>query len=235
LVPLQLKLNAKERCIKNGLGQCSNVFIIRCAILCSKSIRRQFARILLIHCVMDDQFYYADSVWGSPTYMTEAKGLLLIWDGKLKFYQEIFWPKHQKHGWLWNVLKRSASSQQVKLLFKVLSKDAIVQHLTTPILFDMRQYATLPNGRRLAYHEGISWDISHLQRSYCFKELERHSWIPKVRFVFTGLLLKAGVCYTEELGFKDMGFMADPYSDFGRLAIGANGPCLSIKGGGLGG
>jgi uncharacterized protein (DUF885 family) len=156
----------------------------------------------------DDQFYYADSDQGRERYMTEAKGFIDKMEAKLPAYFGLT-PKARM------IVKRVEAFREQsagKAFYQSPSKDGSRPGTYYANLFDMRSMPTYQM-EALAYHEGIPGH--HMQRAIA-QELEG---IPEFqKYVSFTAYTEGWGLYTEELG-KDMGFYADPYSDFGRLAM----------------
>jgi uncharacterized protein (DUF885 family) len=156
----------------------------------------------------DDQFYYADSDEGRKRYMTEAKDFIDTMEAKLPEYFGLT-PKARM------VVKRVEEFREQsagKAFYQSPSKDGSRPGTYYANLFDMRSMPTYQM-EALAYHEGIPGH--HMQRAIA-QELEG---IPEFqKYVSFTAYTEGWGLYTEELG-KDMGFYADPYSDFGRLAM----------------
>jgi uncharacterized protein (DUF885 family) len=156
----------------------------------------------------DDQFYYTNTDEGRQRYMTEAKDFIDKMEAKLPEYFGLT-PKARM------VVKRVEAFREQsagKAFYQSPSKDGSRPGTYYANLFDMRSMPTYQM-EALAYHEGIPGH--HMQRAIA-QELEG---IPEFQkyVTFTAYTEGWGL-YTEELG-KDMGFYADPYSDFGRLAM----------------
>lgn len=156
----------------------------------------------------DDQFYYAATDEGRQRYMTEAKDFIDKMEAKLPEYFGLT-PKARM------VVKRVEAFREQsagKAFYQSPSKDGSRPGTYYANLFDMRSMPTYQM-EALAYHEGIPGH--HMQRAIA-QELDS---IPEFQkyVTFTAYTEGWGL-YTEELG-KDMGFYADPYSDFGRLAM----------------
>lgn len=156
----------------------------------------------------DDRFYYADSDEGRERYMAEAKGFIDRMEAKLPEYFGLT-PKARM------VVKRVEAFREQsagKAFYQSPSKDGSRPGTYYANLFDMRSMPTYQM-EALAYHEGIPGH--HMQRAIA-QELEG---IPEFqKYVSFTAYTEGWGLYTEELG-KDMGFYADPYSDFGRLAM----------------
>jgi uncharacterized protein (DUF885 family) len=156
----------------------------------------------------DDQFYYADTDEGRQRYMTEAKDFIDEMEAKLPSYFGLT-PKAQM------VVKRVEAFREQsagKAFYQSPSKDGSRPGTYYANLFDMRSMPTYQM-EALAYHEGIPGH--HMQRAIA-QELEG---IPEFqKYVSFTAYTEGWGLYTEELG-KDMGFYANPYSDFGRLAM----------------
>ncbi|AEP29324.1 DUF885 domain-containing protein [Brumicola nitratireducens] len=156
----------------------------------------------------DDQFYYADSDEGRERYMTEAKEFIDKMEAKLPEYFGLT-PKARM------VVKRVEAFREQsagKAFYQSPSKDGSRPGTYYANLFDMRSMPTYQM-EALAYHEGIPGH--HMQRAIA-QELDG---IPEFqKYVSFTAYTEGWGLYTEELG-KDIGFYADPYSDFGRLAM----------------
>jgi uncharacterized protein (DUF885 family) len=156
----------------------------------------------------DDQFYYANTDEGRQRYMTEAKDFIDKMETTLPAYFGLT-PKARM------VVKRVEAFREQsagKAFYQSPSKDGSRPGTYYANLFDMRSMPTYQM-EALAYHEGIPGH--HMQRAIA-QELEG---IPEFqKYVNFTAYTEGWGLYSEELG-KDMGFYADPYSDFGRLAM----------------
>ncbi len=155
-----------------------------------------------------EQFYYAPTDEGRNRYMAEAKTYIDKMEAKLPEYFGLT-PKARM------VVKRVEAFREKsagKAFYQSPSQDGSRPGTYYANLYNMGDMPTYQM-EALAYHEGIPGH--HMQRAIA-QELEG---IPEFQkyLSFTAYTEGWGL-YTEELG-KDMGFYADPYSDFGRLAM----------------
>lgn len=156
----------------------------------------------------DPQFYYPDSDQGRADYMADAKAYIDKMEAKIPEYFGLT-PKAPM------VVKRVEAFREQsagKAFYQSPAVDGSRPGIYYANLFDMMAMPTYQM-EALAYHEGIPGH--HMQRAIT-QELEGIPDFQKYAS-FTAYTEGWGL-YTEELG-KDMGFYADPYSDFGRLAM----------------
>ena len=156
----------------------------------------------------DPQFYYPDSDQGRADYMADAKAYIDKMEAKIPEYFGLT-PKAPM------VVKRVETFREQsagKAFYQSPAVDGSRPGIYYANLFDMKAMPTYQM-EALAYHEGIPGH--HMQRAIT-QELEGIPDFQKYAS-FTAYTEGWGL-YTEELG-KDMGFYADPYSDFGRLAM----------------
>ena len=156
----------------------------------------------------DPQFYYPDSDQGRADYMADAKAYIDKMEAKIPEYFGLT-PKAPM------VVKRVETFREQsagKAFYQSPAVDGSRPGIYYANLFDMMAMPTYQM-EALAYHEGIPGH--HMQRAIT-QELEGIPDFQKYAS-FTAYTEGWGL-YTEELG-KDMGFYADPYSDFGRLAM----------------
>ena len=156
----------------------------------------------------DPQFYYPDSDQGRADYMADAKAYIDKMEAKIPEYFGLT-PKSPM------VVKRVEAFREQsagKAFYQSPAVDGSRPGIYYANLFDMMAMPTYQM-EALAYHEGIPGH--HMQRAIT-QELEGIPDFQKYAS-FTAYTEGWGL-YTEELG-KDMGFYADPYSDFGRLAM----------------
>ena len=156
----------------------------------------------------DSQFYYPDSDQGRADYMADAKAYIDKMEAKIPEYFGLT-PKAPM------VVKRVETFREQsagKAFYQSPAVDGSRPGIYYANLFDMMAMPTYQM-EALAYHEGIPGH--HMQRAIT-QELEGIPDFQKYAS-FTAYTEGWGL-YTEELG-KDMGFYADPYSDFGRLAM----------------
>ena len=156
----------------------------------------------------DPQFYYPDSDQGRADYMADAKAYIDKMEAKIPEYFGLT-PKAPM------VVKRVEAFREQsagKAFYQSPAVDGSRPGIYYANLFDMKAMPTYQM-EALAYHEGIPGH--HMQRAIT-QELEGIPDFQKYAS-FTAYTEGWGL-YTEELG-KDMGFYADPYSDFGRLAM----------------
>lgn len=156
----------------------------------------------------DEQFYYPDTDEGRQRYMTEAKALIDTMEAALPEYFGLK-PKAPM------IVKRVEAFREKaagKAFYQSPAQDGSRPGIYYANLYDMKAMPTYQM-EALAYHEGIPGH--HMQRAIA-QELEG---IPQFqKFLSFTAYTEGWGLYTEELG-KDMGFYADPYSDFGRLAM----------------
>ena len=156
----------------------------------------------------DPQFYYPDSDQGRADYMADAKAYIDKMEAKIPEYFGLT-PKAPM------VVKRVDTFREQsagKAFYQSPAVDGSRPGIYYANLVDMMAMPTYQM-EALAYHEGIPGH--HMQRAIT-QELEGIPDFQKYAS-FTAYTEGWGL-YTEELG-KDMGFYADPYSDFGRLAM----------------
>ena len=156
----------------------------------------------------DKQFYYAADQKGKDAYL--AKAVLLIDSMKTRL-DEIFITKPKA-----DIIVKSVESFREKSAGKAFynrpAADGSRPGIYYANLYDMESMPTYQM-EALAYHEGIP---GHHMQLAIQQELEN---VPMFR-KFGGY-----TAYTEGWGLyseyipKEMGFYADPYSDFGRLAM----------------
>ncbi|MCL1068233.1 DUF885 domain-containing protein [Shewanella olleyana] len=156
----------------------------------------------------DDQFYYPDTAEGKTRYMTEAKDLIDNMESRL---DEVFniKPKAQL------IVKQVEAFREKsagKAFYDAPAPDGSRPGTYYANLYDMKAMPTYQM-EALAYHEGIP---GHHMQIAIAQELEG---IPKFRKYggYTAYIEGWGL-YTEYFP-KEMGLYADPYSDFGRLAM----------------
>ena len=156
----------------------------------------------------DDQFYYPNTDEGREQYMQDAKAYIDQMSLKIPEYFGLI-PKAEM------IIKRVEPFRERsagKAFYQSPARDGSRPGIYYANLFNMRDMPTYQM-EALAYHEGIPGH--HMQRAIT-QELEGIPDFQKYAS-FTAYTEGWGL-YTEELG-KDMGFYADPYSDFGRLAM----------------
>jgi uncharacterized protein (DUF885 family) len=156
----------------------------------------------------DDQFYYENTDEGRERYLSRAKAYIDTMEAKVPEYFGLV-PQADM------VVKRVEAFREQsagKAFYQSPSKDGSRPGTYYANLYDMRSMPTYQM-EALAYHEGIPGH--HMQRSIA-QELDG---IPEFqKYVSFTAYTEGWGLYTEELA-KDMGFYADPYSDFGRLAM----------------
>ncbi len=156
----------------------------------------------------DPQFYYPDTDQGRTDYMADAKAYIDTMEAKIPEYFGLT-PKAPM------VVKRVEAFREQsagKAFYQSPAMDGSRPGIYYANLFDMQAMPTYQM-EALAYHEGIPGH--HMQRAIT-QELPG---IPQFqKFASFTAYTEGWGLYTEELG-KDMGFYADPYSDFGRLAM----------------
>ncbi|WP_299568254.1 DUF885 family protein [uncultured Shewanella sp.] len=156
----------------------------------------------------DEQFYYPATDAGKTRYMTEAKDLIDNMESRL---DEVFniKPKAQL------IVKQVEAFREKsagKAFYDAPAPDGSRPGTYYANLYDMKAMPTYQM-EALAYHEGIP---GHHMQIAIAQELEG---IPKFRKYggYTAYIEGWGL-YTEYFP-KEMGLYADPYSDFGRLAM----------------
>lgn len=156
----------------------------------------------------DDRFYYENTEEDRNRYLSEAKSYIDKMEAKLPEYFGLV-PKAEM------IVKRVEPFREQsagKAFYQSPSKDGSRPGTYYANLFDMRSMP-IYQMEALAYHEGIPGH--HMQRAIA-QELEG---IPEFqKYVSFTAYTEGWGLYSEELA-KDMGFYADPYSDFGRLAM----------------
>ncbi|MDM7859995.1 DUF885 domain-containing protein [Alteromonas sp. ASW11-36] len=156
----------------------------------------------------DDQFYYPDTDEGREQYMRDAKAYIDTMRDKIPDYFGLIPQADMIIKRVEPFRERSAG----KAFYQSPAHDGSRPGIYYANLFNMRDMPTYQM-EALAYHEGIPGH--HMQRAIT-QELEG---IPDFqKYVSFTAYTEGWGLYTEELG-KDMGFYADPYSDFGRLAM----------------
>lgn len=156
----------------------------------------------------DDQFYYDNDQAGKDRYLAEATTLIDDMKGKL---DQMFITKPKAD---LNVKAVEAFREQSagKAFYQRPSEDGTRPGLYYANLYDMKAMPTYQM-EALAYHEGVPGHHMQLAIQQELKE------VPKFRR-FGGY-----TAYTEGWGLyseylpKEFGAYADPYSDFGRLAM----------------
>ncbi|MBT1449911.1 DUF885 family protein [Glaciecola sp. XM2] len=156
----------------------------------------------------DPQFYYENTEEGRQRYLTEAKAYIDVMEEKLPEYFGLV-PKADM------IVKRVEPFREQsagKAFYQSPARDGSRPGTYFANLFDMNSMP-IYQMEALAYHEGIPGH--HMQRAIA-QELEG---IPEFqKYVSFTVYTEGWGLYTETLA-KDMGFYADPYSDFGRLAM----------------
>lgn len=156
----------------------------------------------------DAQFYYPNTDEGRAQYLSEAKELIDIMREQLPAYFGLI-PQADM------VVKRVEAFREKsagKAFYQSPALDGSRPGTYYANLYDMNNMP-IYQMEALAYHEGIPGH--HMQRAIT-QELKGIPDFQKYAS-FTAYTEGWGL-YTEELA-KDMGFYADPYSDFGRLAM----------------
>ncbi|WP_394494162.1 DUF885 domain-containing protein [Shewanella sp. ENK2] len=156
----------------------------------------------------DDQFYYPDTAEGKTRYMTEAKELIDNMESRL---DEVFNIK-PKAKLIVKQVEAFREKSAGKAFYDAPAPDGSRPGTYYANLYDMKAMPTYQM-EALAYHEGIP---GHHMQIAIAQELEG---IPKFRKYggYTAYIEGWGL-YTEYFP-KEMGLYADPYSDFGRLAM----------------
>lgn len=156
----------------------------------------------------DDQFYYPNTDQGREDYMRDAKAYIDTMSEKIPDYFGLIPQADMVIKRVEPFRERSAG----KAFYQSPAKDGSRPGIYYANLYNMRDMPTYQM-EALAYHEGIPGH--HMQRAIT-QELDN---IPDFqRYASFTAFTEGWGLYTEELG-KDMGFYADPYSDFGRLAM----------------
>ncbi len=156
----------------------------------------------------DPQFYYPETEEGKAAYLAEATRLISVMRQKIPSYFGI-------------LPKADITVKRVEAFREKSAGKAFYQGPTPdgsrPGIFYANLYRTsdMPKYEMeaLVYHEGIPGH--HLQRSIA-TELTN---IPKFRAFGGYTAYSEGWGLYSELLSKDMGFYADPYSNFGRLSL----------------
>ncbi len=156
----------------------------------------------------DPQFFYPNTDEGREQYLSEAKALVDTMEQHLPEYFGLL-PKARIQVKRVEPFREQSAG---KAFYQSPSRDGSRPGTYYANLFDMANMPTYQM-EALAYHEGIPGH--HLQRAIA-QELEGIPQLQKY-LSFTAYTEGWGL-YSEELA-KDMGFYADPYSDFGRLAM----------------
>ncbi|MEZ9235339.1 DUF885 family protein [Shewanella sp. 10N.286.52.A9] len=156
----------------------------------------------------DEQFYYPDTAEGKTRYMTEAKELIDNMESRL---DEVFNIK-PKAKLIVKQVEAFREKSAGKAFYDAPAPDGSRPGTYYANLYDMKAMPTYQM-EALAYHEGIP---GHHMQIAIAQELEG---IPKFRKYggYTAYIEGWGL-YTEYFP-KEMGLYADPYSDFGRLAM----------------
>ncbi len=156
----------------------------------------------------DKQFYYPNTEEGKQAYLTKAEQIINTMKGRL---DEVFISKPKAD----LIVKRVEAFREKsagKAFYNRPAPDGSRPGIYYANLYKMSEMPTYQM-EALAYHEGIP---GHHMQLAIMQELKN---IPKFR-KFGGY-----TAYTEGWGLyseflpKEMGFYADPYSDFGRLAM----------------
>ncbi len=156
----------------------------------------------------DKQFYYPNTEEGRQAYLTKAEQIINTMKGRL---DEVFISKPKAE----LIVKRVEAFREKsagKAFYNRPAPDGSRPGIYYANLYKMSEMPTYQM-EALAYHEGIP---GHHMQLAIMQELKG---IPKFR-KFGGY-----TAYTEGWGLyseflpKEMGFYADPYSDFGRLAM----------------
>ena len=156
----------------------------------------------------DEQFYYPNTDDGRAQYLADAEAYIKAMEAQLP---EVFFTTPNAPLQVKRVepfRERAAG----KAFYMSPSPDGKRPGVYYANLMDMRQ---MPNYQMeaLAYHEGVP---GHHMQIAISNELKG---LPKFRrFTGTTAYIEGWGLYTEYLP-KEMGFYADPYSDFGRLAM----------------
>ncbi|WP_076542366.1 DUF885 family protein [Shewanella sp. UCD-KL21] len=156
----------------------------------------------------DEQFYYPNTDEGKTRYITEAKDLIDNMESRLG---EVFNIK-PKAGLIVKPVEAFREKSAGKAFYDQPAPDGSRPGTYYANLYDMKAMPTYQM-EALAYHEGIP---GHHMQIAIAQELEG---IPKFRKYggYTAYIEGWGL-YTEYFP-KEMGLYADPYSDFGRLAM----------------
>ncbi|MFC1518891.1 DUF885 family protein [Pseudomonadota bacterium] len=156
----------------------------------------------------DEQFYYPNTDEGKTRYITEAKDLIDNMESRLG---EVFNIK-PKAGLIVKPVEAFREKSAGKAFYDQPAPDGSRPGTYYANLYDMKAMPTYQM-EALAYHEGIP---GHHMQIAIAQELEG---IPKFRKFggYTAYIEGWGL-YTEYFP-KEMGLYADPYSDFGRLAM----------------
>ncbi|MCL1044106.1 DUF885 domain-containing protein [Shewanella electrodiphila] len=156
----------------------------------------------------DDQFYYPATDEGKSRYMSEAKALIDNMESRL---DEVFNIK-PKAKLVVKQVEAFREKSAGKAFYNQPAPDGSQPGTYYANLYDMKAMPTYQM-EALAYHEGIP---GHHMQIAIAQELEG---IPKFRKYggYTAYIEGWGL-YTEYFP-KEMGLYADPYSDFGRLAM----------------
>ncbi|OUS30840.1 hypothetical protein A9Q98_04015 [Thalassotalea sp. 42_200_T64] len=156
----------------------------------------------------DSQFYYPNSEQGKQRYLTEATALI---DNMKTRLDELFLVKPKAD----LIVKRVEAFRERsagKAFYNRPAPDGSRPGMYYANLFDMKAMPTYQM-EALAYHEGIP---GHHMQLAISQELEG---IPTFRKFSSYTAYSEGWgLYTEKLP-KEIGLYADPYSDFGRLAM----------------
>ncbi|WP_017930224.1 DUF885 domain-containing protein [Robiginitomaculum antarcticum] len=156
----------------------------------------------------DSKFTYPNTADGKQTYLTEAKRLIDVMEGRL---DDVFLTK-PKARMIVKAVEPFREKTAGKAFYDRPAPDGSKPGTYYANLYDTSQMPTYQM-EALAYHEGIP---GHHMQIAIAQELEG---VPKFR-KFGGY-----TAYTEGWGLyseflpKEMGFYQDPYSDFGRLAM----------------
>ena len=156
----------------------------------------------------DEQFYYADSNEGRQRYLDEAKQHI---DKMREALPEYFGLMPEAD----MIVKRVEPFREQsagKAFYQSPAQDGSRPGIYYANLYDMTAMPTYQM-EALAYHEGIPGH--HMQRAIA-QELEGIPMFQK--FLSATAYTEGWGLYSEELA-KDMGFYADAYADFGRLAM----------------
>lgn len=156
----------------------------------------------------DGKFTYPNTAEGKQQYLTEAKHLIDIMEGRL---DDVFLTK-PKARMIVKAVEPFREKTAGKAFYDRPAPDGSKPGTYYANLYDTTQMPTYQM-EALAYHEGIP---GHHMQIAIAQELQG---VPKFR-KFGGY-----TAYTEGWGLyseflpKEMGFYSDPYSDFGRLAM----------------
>ncbi len=156
----------------------------------------------------DEQFYYLDGQAGKDRYLSEATALIDAMKGRL---DELFITKPSADLSV-KAVEPFREQSAGKAFYQRPSEDGSRPGLYYANLYDMKSMPTYQM-EALAYHEGIP---GHHMQLAIQQELKG---IPKFRKFggYTAYIEGWGL-YSEFLP-KEIGLYADPYSDFGRLAM----------------